>query len=417
MSNIIFECHRKVKCMRKFKLHWQILVALILALIYGSVFKEHIDYVSWLGDLFIRALKMIVIPLIITSLITGITNVGSSKNLGRLSVKTLVYYITTSLLAIITGLILVNIIKPGAGFEITVAQDISKLGIVQKPLKETLINIVPNNIFRAFTSENMLSIIFFSILFGFFIIQIQDKHRELLTDFFSASFRVMMKITLFVIKFAPLGIFGIVAKVIAEQENLLDLFKSIGLFMAVVTAGLLFHAVVTLPSILKFIGRTNPLKFFNSVLTPLLTAFSTQSSNATLPLTIEAVEDNAGVSNKISSFTLPLGATINMDGTALYELAVAGFVAQIYGIDLSISQQVVMVLTALLASIGTAAIPMASLVTMTIIFTAVGLPLEAIAIVMPVERILDMFRTTVNVWSDCCGAATIAVSEGEKLKV
>ncbi len=403
--------------MRKFKLHWQILVALILALIYGSVFKEYIDYVSWLGDLFIRALKMIVIPLIITSLITGITNVGSSKNLGRLSVKTLVYYITTSLLAIITGLILVNIIKPGAGFEITVAQDISKLGIVQKPLKETLINIVPNNIFRAFTSENMLSIIFFSILFGFFIIQIQDKHRELLTDFFSASFRVMMKITLFVIKFAPLGIFGIVAKVIAEQENLLDLFKSIGLFMTVVTAGLLFHAVVTLPSILKFIGRTNPLKFFNSVLTPLLTAFSTQSSNATLPLTIEAVEDNAGVSNKISSFTLPLGATINMDGTALYELAVAGFVAQIYGIDLSISQQVVMVLTALLASIGTAAIPMASLVTMTIIFTAVGLPLEAIAIVMPVERILDMFRTTVNVWSDCCGAATIAVSEGEKLKV
>ncbi len=403
--------------MRKFKLHWQILVALILALIYGSVFKEYIDYVSWLGDLFIRALKMIVIPLIITSLITGITNVGSSKNLGRLSIKTLAYYITTSLLAIITGLILVNIIKPGAGFEINVAQDISQLGIVQKPLKETLINIVPNNIFRAFTSENMLSIIFFSILFGFFIIQIQDKHRELLTDFFSASFRVMMKITLFVIKFAPLGIFGIVAKVIAEQDNLLDLFKSIGLFMTVVTAGLLFHAVVTLPAILKFVGKTNPLRFFNSVLTPLLTAFSTQSSNATLPLTIEAVEDNAGVSNKISSFTLPLGATINMDGTALYELAVAGFVAQIYGIDLSISQQVVMVLTALLASIGTAAIPMASLVTMTIIFTAVGLPLEGIAIVMPVERILDMFRTTVNVWSDCCGAATIAVSEGEKLKV
>jgi proton glutamate symport protein len=226
-----------------------------------------------------------------------------------------------------------------------------------------------------------------------------------------------MKITLFVIKFAPLGIFGIVAKVIADQENLLDLFKSIGLFMAVVIAGLLFHALVTLPSILKFIGRTNPIKFFNSVLTPLLTAFSTQSSNATLPLTIEAIEDNAGVSNKISSFTLPLGATINMDGTALYELAVAGFIAQIYGIDLSISQQVIMVLTALLASIGTAAIPMASLVTMTIIFTAVGLPLEGIAIVMPVERILDMFRTTVNVWSDCCGAATIAVSEGEKLKV
>jgi proton glutamate symport protein len=417
MSYTIFDCYRKVNCVKKFKLHWQILIALILAIIYGSLFKERINYVSWLGDLFIRALKMIVIPLIITSLITGITNVGSSKNLGRLGIKTLVYYISTSILAIITGLILVNIIKPGAGFEITVAEDISEYGIVQKPLKDTLINIIPNNIFKAFTSENMLSIIFFSILFGFFIIQIQKKHRELLTDFFSAAFRVMMKITLFIIKFAPLGIFGIVAKVIADQDNLLDLFKSIGLFMAVVVAGLLFHALVTLPSILKFVGKTNPSRFFNSVITPLLTAFSTQSSNATLPLTIEAVEDNAGVSNKISSFTLPLGATINMDGTALYELAVAGFIAQIYGIDLSISQQIIMVLTALLASIGTAAIPMASLVTMTIIFTAVGLPLEGIAIVMPVERILDMFRTTVNVWSDCCGAATIAVSEGEKLKV
>ncbi|UCH14105.1 MAG: dicarboxylate/amino acid:cation symporter [Bacteroidales bacterium] len=402
--------------MKRFKLHWQILVALILAIIYGSFFKESVNYVSWMGDLFIRALKMIVIPLIITSLITGVTNVGSSKSLGRLSIKTLVYYISTSILAIVTGLILVNIIKPGAGFEISVTEDISKYSIV-KPFKETLINIIPDNIFKAFTSENMLSIIFFSILFGFFILQVQKKHRDLLTDFFSASFKVMMKITLFIIKFAPLGIFGIVAKVIAEQENLLDLFKSIGLFMVVVIAGLIFHAVVTLPSILKLIGRTSPVRFVNSVITPLLTAFSTQSSNATLPLTIEAVEDNAGVSNKISSFTLPLGATINMDGTALYELVVAGFIAQIYGIDLTVSQQVIMVLTALLASIGTAAIPMASLVTMTIIFTAVGLPLEGIAIIMPVERILDMCRTTVNVWSDCCGAATIAVSEGEKLKV
>ncbi len=416
MPYIIFDYSGTENCMKRFKLHWQILVALVLAIIYGSFFKESINYVSWLGDLFIRALKMIVIPLIITSLITGVTNVGSGKSLGRLSVKTLVYYISTSILAIVTGLILVNIIKPGAGSEISVAGDISKYSIT-KPFKDTLINIVPDNIFKAFTSENMLSIIFFSILFGFFILQIQKKHRDLLTDVFAASFKVMMKITLFIIKFAPLGIFGIVAKVIAEQENLLDLFKSIGLFMTVVIAGLIFHAVVTLPSILKLIGRTSPLRFLNSVLTPLLTAFSTQSSNATLPLTIEAVEDNAGVSNKISSFTLPLGATINMDGTALYELVVAGFIAQIYGIDLSISQQVIMVLTALLASIGTAAIPMASLVTMTIIFTAVGLPLEGIAIIMPVERILDMCRTTVNVWSDCCGAASIAVSEGEKLKV
>ncbi len=403
--------------MKKIKLHFQILIALVLAVIYGSIFKEKIEYVSWMGDVFIRALKMIIIPLIITSLITGITNIGSSRNLGRLGAKTLIYYLSTSILAIITGLILVNLIKPGVGFDINLSQSLSEYNIVQKPVKDTLLNIIPANFFSALTSENMLAIIFFSILFGFFIIQIQKEQRVLLTNFFSASFQVMMKITLFIIKFAPLGIFGIVSKVIAEQDNLPDLIKSIGLFMLVVVAGLLFHAVITLPSILKIIGKTNPRKFFKSMLTPLLTAFSTQSSNATLPLTMEAVEYDAGVSNKISSFTLPLGATINMDGTALYELAVAGFVAQIYGIDLSISQQIVMALTALLASIGTAAIPMASLVTMSMIFTAVGLPLEGIAIVMPVERVLDMCRTTVNVWSDCCGAATIARSEGETLKV
>ncbi len=403
--------------MKKIKLHWQILIALILALIFGSLFKGSIVYVSWMGDVFIRALRMIVIPLIITSLITGITNIGSSRNLGRIGVKTFLYYITTSLLAIITGLFLVNIIKPGAGVEINLAENIAELQITQKPIGDTLLDIIPTNIFRALSAGNMMAIIFFSILFGFFIIQIEKDKKRLLTDFFSAAFQVMMKITLFIIKFAPLGIFGIVSKVIAEQDNLPELLKSIGLFVLVVVSGLLFHAIITLPSILKIVARASPIKFFNMMLTPLLTAFSTQSSNATLPLTLEAVEYEAGVSNKISSFTLPLGATINMDGTALYELAVAGFVAQIYGIDLSISQQIIMVLTALLASIGTAAIPMASLVTMTIIFTAVGLPLEGIAIVMPVERLLDMCRTTVNVWSDCCGAVTIAKSEGEQLKV
>ena len=403
--------------MRKVKLHWQILIALILAIIYGSLFKNGIIYVSWMGELFIRALRMIVIPLIITSLITGITNIGSGRSLGRLGIKTLLYYMITSLLAIITGLILVNVIKPGANVDISLAENITELEITRKPIGDTLLDIVPPNIFRALTTGNMLAVIFFSILFGFFIIQIEKDKQRLLTDFFSAAFQVMMKITLFIIRFAPLGIFGIVSKVIAEQDNLPELFKSIGLFVLVVVSGLIIHAVITLPSILKVVAGIGPVRFFNMMLTPLLTAFSTQSSNATLPLTLEAVEYEAGVSNKISSFTLPLGATINMDGTALYELAVAGFVAQIYGIDLSISQQIIMVLTALLASIGTAAIPMASLVTMTIIFSAVGLPLEGIAIVMPVERLLDMCRTTVNVWSDCCGAVTIAKSEGETLKV
>jgi len=226
-----------------------------------------------------------------------------------------------------------------------------------------------------------------------------------------------MKITLFIIRFAPLGIFGIVSKVVAEQTDLSGLAMRLGKFMLVVVAGLAIHSLFTLPLILRFVGKVNPVKHIKAVGVALLTAFSTASSNATLPLTMESVENNAGVSNKISSFTLPLGATINMDGTALYELVVVGFVAQLYGIDLSITQQLIVVLTALLSSIGTAGVPMASYVTMTIIFTAIGLPFEAIALILPIDRPLDMLRTATNVFGDTCGAITVAASEGEKLKI
>ena len=225
----------------------------------------------------------------------------------------------------------------------------------------------------------------------------------------------MMKITLFIIRLAPLGIFGLVAVIAAEQSAGYTLFISLGKYVLTVITGLLFHTLITLPLILLIVGKINPLKHYKAMATPLITAFSTASSNATLPVTMEAVEDKAGVSNRISGFTLPLGATINMDGTALYELVVAGFVAQIYGIDLTFGQQFILVTTALLASIGTAAIPMASLVTMTIIFSAVGLPFEAVALILPVDRPLDMLRTATNVFSDTCGASIIAASEGEKI--
>lgn len=402
--------------MKKLELHWQILIALVLAVLFGIFLKAHVGYVSWMGTVFIRALKMIVVPLVLTSLITGVTNIGSSANLGRIGIKTLVYYLSTSILAILTGLFLVNIIKPGVGANINMTTD-SVLDINKKPISQTLLEIIPTNIFEAFTNTDMLSIIFFAIMFGFFITRVKPSHKQLLTDFFSAAFEVMMKITLFIIRFAPFGIFGFVAQVVAEQEDIIELFQRLGLFMIVVVAGLLIHSFITLPFILKFIGRIKPLQHIKAMTTPLLTAFSTASSNATLPLTMEAIEHNSGVSNKISSFTLPLGATINMDGTALYELAVAGFIAQLYGIELSFTEQFIMVVTALLASIGTAAVPMASLVTMTIVFSAIGLPLEAIAIILPVDRLLDMFRTATNVWSDACGAVVIAKSEGEQLKV
>ena len=239
----------------------------------------------------------------------------------------------------------------------------------------------------------------------------------MLTDLFNAVFDVMMKVTMFIIKFTPFGIFGLVAEKIAQQSDLYALVQSLGLYMLVVMLGLFVHAGISLPLLVKFIGKANPLKHFTAMRTALLTAFSTSSSNATLPLTIQSVEENDGVSNKISSFTLPLGATINMDGTALYECVAVMFIAQAYGIDMSIGKQLIVVVTSLLASIGAAGIPMAGLVMITIILTAVGLPLEGVGLILAVDRILDMFRTSVNVWSDSCGSVIIARSEGEVLKV
>lgn len=227
----------------------------------------------------------------------------------------------------------------------------------------------------------------------------------------------MMKITMFIIKFTPLGILGIVAKQVAETSDLLDVAGRMGLYMIAVLGGLIIHGGFTLPFLIKVVGKANPIKHLQAMTTPLLTAFSTSSSNATLPLTMEAVEHNAGVSNKITSFTLPLGATINMDGTALYECVAAMFIAQAYGVELGFVQQVIVVLTALLASIGAAGIPMAGLVMITIVLSAVGLPLEGVGLILAVDRILDMCRTTINVWSDSCGAVIIAKSEGENLKV
>ncbi|MBL7112266.1 MAG: dicarboxylate/amino acid:cation symporter [Bacteroidales bacterium] len=470
--------------MKKIQLHWQILIALTLAVVYGIIFSTQyliteksykelrkegvgeaivikiqsiegekfesqsafrkklntilpeeimeqyepallsaaydnkpVNAVGWMGDIFLRALKMIIIPLILSSLISGVTNIGTGSSLGRLGLKTFSYYIFTSILAIVTGLILVNLIRPGIGADLNFSMEVKGLVEKQLSLGETLINIIPDNIFHSFTNGHMLSIIFFAVLFGFFITRISDTHRQALTKAFNAIFEVMMKITLFVIRFTPLGIFGIVAKVVADQDDLVNLMARMGLYMGTVVAALSIHFFITLPVIVKFIGKSKPFRHLSNMSTPLLTAFSTSSSGATLPLTITAVEENSGVSNKISSFTLPLGATINMDGTALYECVAAMFIAQAYGVEMTVVQQLIIIVTALLASIGAAAIPMAGLVMITVILTAVGLPLEGVGLILAVDRILDMFRTCVNVWSDSCGAVVIAKSEGEELKV
>jgi len=403
--------------MKKLALYWQILIAFALSVLYGLFFSEHVHLVAWMGDIFIKALKMIIIPLIFTSIISGIANVGSGDNLGRLGFKTIGYYLSTSTAALFTGLVIVNIFKPGVGADLGFANQVEGLGVAKESFGSTLMNIVPDNLFVAMVENQMLSIIFFAILMGFFITKTKEKSQKILLGFFDSLFELIMKITLFVIRFTPYGIFGIVAKQIAENNDLGELFSRLGLFMLVVILGLFIHAFIVLPIVLKTIGRVSPIKHFNAMRTPLITAFSTSSSNATLPLTMNAVKKNSGVSTKISSFTLPLGATVNMDGTALYELVAAMFIAQAYGIELTFTEQIIGVLTGLLASIGAAGIPMAGLVMISVVLSAMGLPLEGVGLILAVDRILDMFRTTVNVWSDSCGAVIIAKSEGEKLKL
>jgi len=401
----------------KFPLHFQILLALILGVLFGIFFPEQIKYVSWMGEIFMRGLKMIIVPLVLTSIIASIANIGGAGNLGRLGFRTILYYLTTSLLAILTGLFFVNLIKPGENADLGFTQSIDDLPITDTPFSEILINIIPDNIFKSFLDADMVSIIFFAILFGFFITKVAKNYSKLMINFFNASSEVIMKMTQFIIKFTPIGIFGIIAKVISQQNNLLELFEKMGLYMIVVLVGLIVHTFISLPLIVKIFGKENPYKLIKKTTSIFLTAFSTSSSSATLALTLDTMQNKVGVSKRVSNFVLPLGSTVNMDGTALYELVAALFIAQVYGIDLSIGQQIIVVFTALLASIGAAGIPMAGLVMLSVVLSSVGLPLEGIGLIIAVDRFLDMFRTSVNVWSDCCGAVVIAKNEGETLTI
>lgn len=404
-----------------FPLHYQILVALIAGGFFGYIFHDKVIYTNWAGEVFLRALNMIIVPLILCSITTGVASVGSGGNLGRLGLKTMGFYVFSTFIAIITGFFLVTVIKPGVGADLGFKLPVDNISAISDSFGSTLIKIVPTNIFEALMQGQMLSIIFFAVLFGFFITKVNDKPGTLILDVFNAALEVIMKITLFIIRFTAIGIFSITAKVIAQQVNMgndiSEVISRLGLYVVTVLSSLLFHGLVTLPLMVRVIGRVNPFKHLKNMATPLLTAFSTSSSNATLPLTMEAIEVNDGISNKIASFTLPLGATINMNGTALYECVAVMFIAQAYGINLSFAQQMIVVFTALLAAIGSAGIPMAGLVMMAVVLKAVGLPLEGIGLILAVDRILDMFRTTINVYGDTCCAVIIAKSEGEKLNI
>jgi len=420
----------------KLKLHWQILIALVLAVIAGRLSGtegvvlgiEPYPVYEFLGALFMNALKMIIVPLIISSIITGISGIGGSEGLGRLGGKTLFFYLTSSLLAILTGLLFVNSLTPGIingspayetlGLDGEAAAEVAEKvqGRTAADLTDVFISMVPPNIVLAAAEGQMLGLIFFSLLFGYFMTRIDKDTGSLMGRFWQGVVDVMMGMTTLIMKFAPLGVFGLVAKTIAgiDDDQLNELVLSLGTFTLSVLLALAVHALLTLPLMLLVIGRVNPMLHFKAMMPALLTAFSTASSSATLPLTMECVRDNAGVSNRTASFVLPLGATVNMDGTALYECVAAMFIAQAYGLELSFVTQFTVVLVALLTSIGVAGIPAASLVAITIILATIGLPVEAIGLILAVDRILDMFRTSVNVFSDSVGAVLIARTEGEQ---
>lgn len=407
--------------MKRIELHWQILIALIAGVLYAIYLQDYVKYIDWMGTVFLSMLKMVIIPLVFSSIVSGVGGIGSTESMGRLGFKTISFYMITSLLAIILGLILVNIIEPGTGTDLKLAAKIDELPAANQSLGQILLSAIPENIFKSMASADMLPIIFFAMTFGFFINMAAKENQRILLGFSNSVFEVMMKITMAVIKLTPLGVFAIMAKVIAQfsgdNGSLIEIFSRLGLYMGTVLLGLIIHSVIVLPFIMWATVRLNPWKHIRNMSVPLLTAFSTSSSSATLPLTIDAVENKDGVSNRISGFTLPLGATINMNGTALYECVAVIFISQAYGIELTIAQQTIVVLTALLAAIGSAGIPMAGLVMMSIVLSAVGLPLEGIGLILAVDRLLDMFRTTVNVFGDTCAAAIIAKSEGEKLKI
>jgi Na+/H+-dicarboxylate symporters len=412
----------------------RILLALALGVFIGALVPAAAGFgtlttgavFSFLGDLFLRLLQMVVVPLVATSIVTSVARLGRDHAFARLGAKTAGYYLLTTILASIVALVIFNLVEPGkvdaevsaqlrAGVPGSVEQ--VRDGLVGKStgdLADVIRRAVPVNILSA-ASDNreMLAVIFFALLFGFFSGRLPDAKREAFLNFWESANEVMLAITHAVMRVAPIGIFALIARNVQESGS--AALGPLALFFACVAGGLFFHMFVTLAILMRTLGGFRPWPHYRAMLPALLTAFSTASSSATLPVTMQCVEKNAGVSPRVAGFTLPLGTTINMDGTALYECAVVLFIAQLYGVSLDWTQQLLIVVLALLTSIGVAGIPAASLVAIVIILQALGLPLEAIAIVMATDRILDMMRTTVNVFGDSTAAAVIAASEGEKL--
>jgi len=401
------------------KLHWQVLIAMIGGAFVAMIFGERALIFSPLGTIFMKLLKMVIVPLILFSVTSGVTSIGDSNTLGRMGVKVFGYYMLTSILAILVGLSLTNLLQPGKGINFSVNSNKFDPSTLSQPnsLADVIIRMIPSNPIKAMADGEILALIFWSIVLGIAITQISDKPKKAIIKGFDYGFELMMKLTQGIISFLPIGVFGLIINAIVNSG--IDLFKVIGFYWITIAIGLSIHWLIILPLVFYSFTKINPIKHWKAMSSAFITAFSTSTSLGTLPVTMNCLKKNIGVSNKTSSFVLPLGATINMDGTALYECAGVLFISQVLGAELEIYQQFIIVITAFLASIGTAAIPSAGLVMIFIVLDAVGLSNNPevpiiVGAMLAVDRPLDMFRTVINITSDSIGAVILAKSENEK---
>lgn len=419
------------------KLHWQILIGLVLGLVWGLIASVAgfsgltIDYVKPFGTIFINLLKLIAVPLVLASLVVGVTSLNDITRLSRMGGKTIIFYMVTTVFAITIGLTVVNVMEPGktlppetqAELKASYSQNIegsqqSAMEFKERGPMEFLVDIVPQNVVKAASdNSNMLQVVFVAILLGIGIIQIPKEKGKVLIHFFDSLNEVIIKIVDYIMLTAPYGVFALMAGVIVDLAGddlgkAIDLLGALGWYGVAVLVGLILHVLVVYSSLFKLFSNMKLRNFFRAIRPAILLGFSTSSSSATLPVTMERVEKNVGVDEEVSSFVLPIGATINMDGTSLYQAVAAVFIAQALGLDLSIVQQLTIVLTATLASIGTAGVPGAGIIMLVIVLQAIEVPVEGIALILGVDRILDMCRTAVNITGDAAISVAVAHTEG-----
>ncbi len=424
--------------MNKLALHWQIIIGLLLGLFFG-IFSASFGYgnltTNWIapfGIVFINLLKLIAMPLVLSSIVTGVASLSDLNKLSRIGGKTIAIYIGTTTIAVTIGLISVNLIGPGNSvpiemkekLQITYEKEISSKTSSAKNVKnrgplQPIIDIVPNNFFNsASNNRNMLQVVFIAIFLGIGLIQVPEEKGKPILNFFDSLNSIIIKLVDLIMLIAPIGVFALIAETInkVSGENpsqIIELLSALGLYMITVILGLIIHASITYAGLLKLLTKMPLKKFLKGISPAQLLAFSTSSSGATLPVTMERCEEKLGVSEEVSSFVLPLGATINMDGTALYQAVAAVFIAQTLNMSLDLSAQLTIILTAVLASIGTAAVPGAGIIMLVIILEAIGVPSAGVALILGVDRILDMIRTTINVTGDASVSIIVANSENQ----